>query len=211
MSGIDWSEIFISSGSPVRSVNYGRIDDFVSTGEIKFQTVTYKPTGILAHYLAVENKLRESRKITFNPSDPEFLAIAKRNMHLRDFQRQIENYSNARRVRGGDWHGRLAIMAGLMYRSVGKSPICEQHRNGRIVDVAEVGFRTLIECGDTNGQPIPYHLDNGTDAVIVLPFQAIESPIKLHVFTRGSNWKGNVFERLHLAPDNNPSIQWLFK
>jgi hypothetical protein len=69
----------------------------------------------------------------------------------------------------------------------------EKPANGRLVDVASEDWEWIIECGNTNPDPVLEHLLHTCRHFAVLPFQYPESefPLLLYVFERGPNWDDN--------------------
>lgn len=190
---MNWSEVFCSSEHELRSVDLGGIDHLVSSGFINCQRYNLRMQNRVGLYMHLYSRLDSS-------SLPHLTSAL---MHHLDRTMAALN-RQMKRSGGGLAHKTLATIATLFLQDRGKSVLHEERCNGRRVDVVSTDYEWLIECGDTNGEPIVKHLNathgaRNCNYVCVLPFQEFIDGVTMYVFTRGSNWSDEEAQRIHLG------------
>lgn len=152
-------DIFHSSGDARREINYGYLPEMLKSGEIACRTIRFMDNEIIKSFSGLDQLSIDS------------LLASK----------------GAYNSTGGKGNHGLAAYAIAFLLEIGKEVQCEWHQNGRRVDVISKDKEWFIECGDTNGEPVPYHLMDECKYFAVLPYGCIQNDT-MWIFERGSNW-----------------------
>lgn len=155
-------DILQSSSDTRREFNHGYLPDMLESGEITCRSMPFMDNEIIKSFQGLGS------------FEIDRLLTAK----------------GAFNGTGGKGNHGLAAYAIAFLLGIGKEVVCEFQWNGRRVDVVSKDMEWFIECGDTNGEPIPYHLMGECAHVAVLPYGGTHDDI-MWVFERGGNWNAD--------------------
>jgi hypothetical protein len=173
MGMITFAEIFHSSRSALRQIDYGNIGNWMKNDWIKAREVILGDTPLVKELLLPENELKSQRIL-------------------------LERHGICLINGGSAVHRQLCRVAAAYLLDLNKKPITEQRYNGKRVDLISDDKKWIIECGDTDAKPILEHLYNTCQYFAVYPFGSKS----LYVFERGTKWDNEAIKRLFSTPAN---------
>lgn len=138
------------------------------------------------------------------------LRLSNRILDLHDLRLQTRNRMAVIReqlirygvyIRGSIQHERLGEFGNAYLKSLSKGVECEKYFNGVHVDLISADREIVIECGNTNGYYMLYHLQScrepdyesgQVEQYNVIPFSENDIP-DLYTFTRGDEYDDDYF------------------